>query len=286
MIRKYGLTGLIWSVIGLTGTGHCQIIMEHPAELQGIDIVEHLGQRVPGDLVFVDDQGRQVRLADYFATGRPVVLNLVYYNCPMLCNLVLNGVVTAMRDLDWVAGKQFEVVSVSINPRETAPLAAAKKQNYLTDLGRPEASAGWHFLVGEESQSKALADAVGFQFYYDTARAEYAHAAATFVLSPDGVITRYLYGIETDGRNLRLALLEASEGKIGSPFDKILLFCYHYDPDARGYVLLAGNVMKLGGLATVTALGLFLGSLWYRERRRRGKPAVPVTLLSGGKSHA
>lgn len=260
----------------LAQTGTAQVVLDSVPELKGVGITEHLGARIPTDLRFTDDHGKAVTLGEYFRDGKPVVLNLVYYQCPMLCNLVLNGVSTAASQLDWTPGNQYRMVAISINPRETFDLAAAKKGSYLHELGKPGSENGWSFLVGDSMQTKMLADALGWGYYYDTQSKEYVHAAATFVLSPDGTISRYLYGIEYEPRDLKFALMEASEGKIGSTLDRLILYCFHYDPDARGYVLFAQNVMKLGGVGAVMVLGLLLAVLWRRERvsRPHADPAL------------
>jgi protein SCO1/2 len=272
---------LVWPALALllapAASGvRAQVIEDHPKDLQNIDVVEHLGQKIPLDLKFTDDQGKAVKLADYFNHGRPVILNLVYYDCPMLCNLVLNGITEGVRQLPWTPGKEFQMVTISFNPRETYPLAAAKKANYLTDLGKPGAEAGWSFLVGEESQSKALAEAIGFKYFWDSTHQQYAHPAATYILTEDGTISRYLYGIEYSETNLRLSLLEASKGKVGSTIDKFILYCYHYDPSAKGYVVFAGNLMRIGGALTAILIGAFLAVLWRRERsaRRQARPVI------------
>ncbi len=249
--------------------GQAQALLDDPVELQGVGIEEHLGAQLPLDLTFVDQNGATVKLGDYFRDGKPVILNMVYYSCPMLCNLVLNGVTASVKEMDWIPGKEFRMLAVSINPRETFDLAGAKRASYLKDLGKVDAESGWSFTVGEESQSKQLAEVLGYHYYWDEKQKEYAHTAATFVITPDGKISRYLYGIEYNPKDLRFALLEASEGKLGSTLDRLILYCYHYDPLARGYVLFAGNVMKLGGAATVLLLGAFLGTMWRREQKQK-----------------
>lgn len=242
---------------------------ELPEELKRINVEEHLGEYIPLDLVFVNDAGERVMLGDYFNRGKPIVLVLAYYECPMLCNLVLNGLTDGIRELDWLPGQQFQVLTVSFDPSETSELASAKKKTYIEDLGKPSTADGWTFFVGEESQSRHLAEALGFQYYYDEASDLYAHPAVIFLLAEDGKILRYLYGIEFQPRDLRLGLLEASQGKIGSAVDRIILYCYHYDPDAKGYVMFASNVMRIGGIATLIVIMWVLGILWLRERRRR-----------------
>jgi protein SCO1 len=276
-------SSLVWSCLAVLLVGilaglpvQAQVLQDTVAELKGVTITEHLGDRVPLDLTFIDDHGQPVTLGDYFKAGKPVILNLVYFRCPMLCNFVMNGVADAAKQLPWSPGNEYRLVAISINPRETWDLAAAKKANYLHDLGKPGAENGWAFLVGDSTHSKALADALGWGYYYDKSTGEYVHTAATFVLTPDGRISRYLYGLTYPVKDVKLALLEASEGRIGSTFDRLILYCYHYDPDAKGYVLFAMNVMKLGGVAVVVLLGLLLAVLWHRERgrRREASPAI------------
>ncbi|HWR83690.1 MAG TPA: SCO family protein [Candidatus Deferrimicrobium sp.] len=253
-----------------------QVVLDQVPELQGVDVVEHLGQTIPLNLTFTDDAGRTVTLGDYFANHTPVLLTLGYYECPMLCNLVLNGVIEASKKLSWRPGQEYRIVTVSIDPLETSELAAAKKRNYIEKLGIAGADAGWAFLVGDESQSRALADAVGFRYVYDSTSGQYAHPAVIMLMSPDGKITRYLYGISFSERDLRLALFEASEGKIGSTLDRIILSCYHYDPNAKGYVLFATKLMRLGGAASLFVITVTLGTLWLRERRRLRRRTVWV----------
>ena len=263
---------IIVTIAGLVlmpSTVAAQVILDKAPELQGVGIEEHPGAQLPLDAKFLDQTGASVKLGDYFKDGKPVILNMVYYSCPMLCNLVLNGLTTAVKQMDWVPGKEFRMLAVSINPREGFSLASAKRANYLKDLGKAEAADGWSFTVGEESQSKRLADTLGYHYYWDEKQQEYAHTAVTFIVTPDGRVSRYLYGIEYDPKDLRLALMEASEGKLGSTLDRLILYCYHYDPLAKGYVLFANNVMKLGGAATVLLLGVFLGTMRWREQRQK-----------------
>lgn len=242
-----------------------QVAGYQPPELQKIDVVEKTGQTIPLDLVFTNDSGKQVTLSDYFNQGKPVVLVLAYYNCPMLCSLILNGLTEAAKQVSLEPGKDYTILTISIDPTETYDLAAAKKKNYMAQLSILDRPEGWTFFVGEKSQSKALADSLGFLYYYDEKKQEYAHPAVLHVLTGEGQISRYLYGIEFKPNDLKISLLEAAKGKIGNSFDKILLYCFHYDPDSKGYVVFAGNVMKLGGLLTIVILGLFLGLLWSKE---------------------
>jgi protein SCO1/2 len=187
----------------------------------------------------------------------------------MLCGLMLNGVVDGLAEMTWTPGVEFEIVTISINPLETPELAKAKKQNYMNRLERPAAARGWHFLTGRELEINRLAETVGFSYTYDPVSQEYAHAAAIFVCTPDGKVARYLYGIEYPAKRLKLSLLEATEGTIGSTLDQLILYCYHYDPTNRRYSPVAMNIMRVGGVTTVLILGISLGIFWFREWRRK-----------------
>lgn len=245
-----------------------------PLGLEGVGITEHLNEKIPLDLKFVDEDGRDVLLSDYFEGDKPVILTLNYYRCPMLCTLQLNGLIHALQELKWMPGQEFEVVTVSIDPTETPNLALAKKKNYMREYGKAGAGSGWHFLTGKNDNIKPLAEAVGFAYKWNPARKEWAHDAAFFVITPDGVVSRYLYGIEFEPKQVRLALLEASQGKIGTTFDRIILSCYVYDPNAEGYVLQAWSIMRWGGILTVIVLGVVLLAFWIRELRRKRQPAL------------
>ncbi|TFG38136.1 MAG: SCO family protein [Candidatus Aminicenantes bacterium] len=257
--------------ISATLPAAAQLADQLPPELEEVGIEEHLDAKLPLNLKFRDENGTVVTLGDYFDGERPVILTLNYYKCPMLCGLQLNGRLDGRMDLDWTPGQEFEMVTVSINPLETPALATDKKQNYMKRFGRPSAAKGWHFLTGSEPEIRQLASTVGFGYTYDRETGEYAHAAAIFLITPDGRIARYLYGIEYPQRRLRLALMEASAGEIGTTIDQLILYCYHYDPSSRRYSPVAMNIMRLGGGATVLVLGLTLGGYWLREARRRKK---------------
>jgi protein SCO1/2 len=219
-----------------------------------------------------------VTLGEFFDGKRPVVLTLNYFRCPMLCGLQLNGIVDGMEQMDWTPGVEFEMVTISIDPLETPELAKAKKENYLKRYQRPAAAAGWHFLTGRQRDIERLAETLGFHYTYDAESNQYAHPAVIFMATPDGRVARYLYGIEYPPKSLRLGLMEASEGKIGSPLDQLIMYCYHYDPSSRRYAPIAMNIMRLGGGATVLGLGLSLGMLWLREHRRRRHGGMESTL--------
>ncbi len=247
-----------------------QVIMDKPPrELQAVDVEEHLGEIVPLDLPFIDEMGKPVRLSEYFGKGKPVLLTMAYYKCPMLCTLVLNAAGQVAKDIAWNPGEEYQMLTISIDPSETPELAKVKKDNYLKFIGKPGIEDGWHFLVGSEANSKKIAEALGFKYYYVEEKKEYAHPAVAFVLTEGGKIARYHYGIQFKERDVRLSLVEASEGKIGSSIDRLILYCFHYDPSAKGYVLMATNLMKLGGLITVLILGGFLVMLWRKDLRKK-----------------
>ncbi len=242
-----------------------------PRAFEGVGVVEQPGTFIPRDLVFQDETGTDVTLGTYFDGERPVLLNFVYHDCPMLCSLVLEELTKTMQAMEWVPGVQFEVVTVSFSEKETPDLAARAKARYLARLDRPEAARGWHFLTGSLENIQALTGAVGFQYkWVEEAgeNGEYAHPTTLIFLSGDGKVTRYLHGMTYPPRDVRTALVEASEGKVGTTVDKILLYCFHYDPEAGSYVPYAANLMRLGGGVTVLVLGLLLFLLWRRERRR------------------
>lgn len=236
-----------------------------PAVFEGLGVDEQLGSTIPLDVVFRDERGREVAIGSYFESGRPVILNLVYHDCPMLCNLLLDGLTKTLREMVWVPGEQFEVVTVSFSPLEGPELASRQKEKYLASLGKPEASKGWHFLTGDEDSIQRLARSVGFEFRWVEEQQQYAHPATLIFLGKEAKITRYLYGLEFEPRNVRAALVEASEGTVGNTIDQLVLFCFQYDPDANSYVVHAINVMKLGGLLTLLVLGIGLVILWRRE---------------------
>jgi len=236
-----------------------------PAVLKNVGIDQHLDAALPLDLSFRNEAGESVQLGQYFGR-KPVILALVYYECPMLCTLTLNGLASALKVLSFNAGDEFDVVAVSINPLETPALAAAKKQAYLGRYGRPATANGWHFLTGDAAAIARLADAVGFRYVYVPEQKQYAHAAGITLITPQGRIARYFFGVEFAPRDLRLGLVEASENKIGSPVDQLLLYCFHYDPATGKYGAVAMNMVRLGGVVTVLALGTFMVVMLRRER--------------------
>jgi protein SCO1/2 len=236
-----------------------------PPHLQNVGIEQHLDAQVPADLAFTDDSGRAVKLGDYFG-HKPLILNLVYYNCTMLCGEALSGLTGAMQMVKFNVGDEFDVVTVSFNPQETPEIAAAKKQDYLRRYGRPGAASGWHFLTGPAESINALTKAVGFQYQYDAKSSQYAHATAIMVLTPQGRISRYFYGVDYPPKDLRMGLVEASQNKIGNAVDQVLLYCYHYDPATGKYGAIVNNILKLGAGLTIVLLGGLLLILFRLEK--------------------
>jgi len=250
-------------------------------ELEGVDVVEHLGDALPKAAAFRDTDGRPVKLGDYFDGKKPTLFVFAYHTCPMLCSLVLDAMVKSIGEISWTVGKEFDVVSVSIDPRDTPETATKKRAQVVGSYARAHGdTAGWHFLVGDEENVRKVTDAVGFKYRYDARQQQYAHPAAIYLLTPDGRLARYLYGITFDPGDVRLGLLEASQGRSISTTEKLLLFCYHYDPQGKHYAIVAMNVMRLGGAATVLALGGLLATMWARERRRRKQQ--PMTHSAAG----
>jgi len=238
-----------------------------PAQLQNVGIDQRLNEQVPLDLVFRDETGQTVPLRRYF-NGEPVILTLVYYECPMLCTQVLNGLESSLSLLTLDIGKQFNVVTVSFNPKETPELAAEKKRTYLETYNRPTAAEGWHFLTGDEDSIQSLASSVGFRYSKDPTTNLYAHASGIMVLTPEGKISRYFYGIDYPATDLRLGLVEASSGKVGTPVDQVLLFCYHYDPSKGKYTVLTMNLLRAGGIAILAAMAVGLLALRAMNKKR------------------
>lgn len=237
---------------------------EKPAVLRDVGFDQRLNEQAPLDLEFADETGKTVRLGDYFGQ-KPVVLVLAYYRCPMLCTLVLNGLAQAMHDMPLTPGKDFEVVTVSFDPRETPALAAAKKKTYVARYGRPGAAEGWHFLTGTAEPIRRLTEAVGFRYVYDAKKGQFIHASGVVVLTPAGKISRYFFGIQYLPRDLRLGLVEASGGKVGSPADEVLLYCFHYDPSLGRYTASILNFVRAGGVLTIVAV---VGMVWFLMRRK------------------
>jgi protein SCO1/2 len=292
------------TLVSLAVVGHAQAFPQTPSKpggatptdivpqpLVGIGIEEHPGAQIPKGLTFRDQDGKTVTLDDYFKDGKPVVLDLAYYDCPMLCSIVLNGLKDGLKQLAWQPGKEFHVVVASIDPRDDEAKAQKKRKSYLDAFGKPVGEKGWDFLVGpkptgkvdspfdpeeirsDDLHARELAKTIGFSYRWDDKTNQYAHAAGIFVFTPDGRLSRVLYGIQYSERDLRLALSEASAGKLGTTWDRVLLLCYHYDPNEHSYVLAGKRMMSAGGALTALLLGTFLVRLWRKEMQRH--PETP-----------
>jgi len=250
-----------------------------PPILSKVGITQNLNALVPPDVVFRDETGKSVRIGDFFG-HKPIVLSLVYFDCPALCTEVLNGELRTMKAISLDLGKDFDAVTVSFEPKDTPALAKAKRDVYAGQYGRPGAADHWHFLTGEQQSIEALTNAVGFHYAYDSSIRQYAHAAAILVLTPEGRIDRYFYGVIYPARDVRLGLVEASEGKIGTLTDHALLYCYQYDPMTGKYGVVVMNVLRAAGGLTVLILGIFMTMMFLRERKR----PVDVSPAAGAKA--
>ena len=239
-----------------------------PSILNDIGIDQHLGAQIPGEVRFKDDHGQDVTLGQYFNHNRPLILTLVYYKCPMLCTMVLNDLTRSLTAMNLTAGRDFDIATVSFDPSESPELAAAKKRQYLKQYRREAAEAGWHFLTGRQDAIQKLTQAAGFRYTWDARHQVYAHASGIIVLTPEGKIARYFYGIDYVPADLRMALVEASGNKIGSSTDQVLLYCFHYDPATGRYSLIISRVLQVACVLTVLALGSFITVMLHRERRR------------------
>lgn len=243
--------------------------------LEKVKVTEHLGDKLPLDLAFTDSTGKAVKLGDYFDGERPVVLAMIYYRCPMLCGLVLNGMTEAFKQMKMTIGEEYQVVVISFDPLETAELAAQNKRGYLAEYGRDTktVAAGWHFLVGEEKNIKQLAETIGFGYVWEPKTKQYVHKAAIQIVTPDGVLSRYLYNVQYDPKTVRLSLVEASDGKIGSTIDQFVLSCFHYDPETGEYTAQAMAIVRLSGIGTLILIGIVIGLWVVIGKKRRGRSA-------------
>lgn len=253
--------------------------------IQTVGVDQKLDAQISPDLTFKNEKGETVRLGDYFGK-RPIVLSLVYYKCPGLCTMTLNGVSTSLRPLTFTPGKEYDVLTVSFDPRDTAALAAEKKERYVKDFLRPgitakhdpaSVEAGWHFLTGDEANIAELCKTVGFRYSFDARTQQYAHASAIMVLTPSGKVSRYFYGLEYSTKDIRLGVIEAADEKIGTVTDSVSLFCYAYDPASGKYSLAVTRVLKVAALLTMLSLGSFVGLMLYRERRANRLAAAAPT---------
>jgi protein SCO1 len=269
--------GLLWCFAGPATVGAYEAKTDQPTfshqtltQLDGLEVQEKLSQKIDLQRTFIDENGQTVPLQNFFDGHRPVLMTMVYYSCPSLCNYHLNGLVETLKKLPGFLGREFQMVAVSMNHREDSDLAAAKKENYLKALGQPNVEGSWHFLTGTEANVGALANELGFRFRWDEVGQQYAHSAVAYVVTPQGVISRYLYGIEFSPQTLRLSLIEAAQGKVGNLVDQIMLFCFQFNPAKNKYTLYAYNIMRVGAVLTAILLAIFLVPVWLRERGRRG----------------
>jgi len=241
-----------------------------PRALDGVGIDQQLDRQLPLQLTFRDEFGRDVQFSSFFQTGKPVILAFVYYRCPMLCSQILTGLESSLKAVSFNAGRDFEVVAVSFDPKDTPEIAAAKRQMYVKRYGRPGTQNGWHFLTGDETNIRALTDAAGFHYKYDPSTEQFAHASGIMITTPDGRLSRYFYGVEYAPRDVRLGLVEASQNKIGTPVDQILLFCFHYDPSTGKYGALTMNLVRYAGATFVLICTAFLVIAFRKEKLTRG----------------
>jgi protein SCO1 len=264
-------------LLALTAIGSLPAVAQQiatPAILSKVGITQNLNAQIPPDLMFRDEAGNSARIGEFFGK-KPIVLSLVYFDCPALCTEVLNGELRTMKAIALDLGKDFDAVTVSFEPADTPALAKAKRDVYIGQYGRPGATDHWHFLTGEQQSIDALTNIAGFRYAYDSSIRQYAHAAAILILTPQGRIDRYFYGVQYPARDVRLGLIEASEGKIGSLTDQALLYCYQYDPMTGRYGVVVMNVLRAAGGLTVLLLGIFMAVMFLRERKRSsGVPPV------------
>jgi protein SCO1/2 len=252
---------------------YSRTIRDVPDAMKRAGFEQRHNAQLPLDTVLRNEKGESITLGSLF-DDRPVLLNFVYFNCPMLCNVILNSLCDTLKDIPFTPGVEYQIITVSFDHTEGHELAAAKKANYLEYLGKPEAAAGWHFLTGDEASIKALTEAAGFTFAWDEQRQEYAHASGIMLATPQGRLSHYFFGVMYEPRDVRLGLVDASAGKIGSPLDRVqLLFCYHYDPAMGTYSFAVFRVLKLGGILTIAALGLFMGISLAQEKKQRSLQA-------------
>ena len=271
---RHGASALVAASLAFTTAVQAEPVQapdrteEAPKRLQGVDVVEHLGERIPEGLSFKDQDGKAVTIGDYLHGNLPVILTFNYSSCPMLCSLQLTAFVTGLKELDFSASKQFRIVTVLLDPNETDESARRFRARYLAQYNRPGTEAGWSFLTGSEANIQALAKSVGFAYSYNEARREYVHPAALTLLSPEGKVARYLYGLQYPEKTLRLGLVEASEGRVGSSLDRLVLYCFHYDSSEGRYAPIAARIMQLGGAVSLVVLAGLLTILIRRDKKR------------------
>ena len=244
-----------------------QVTGQLDAVYQGIGVDQKLGDRIPSDVVFFNERGEQVQLSEYFDGERPVILTLVYHSCPMLCSVLMDGFTRALKELEWEPGSTYDIVTISIDPSDSYEVAREKKAHYVSQLGKGDVEDGWHFLTGSQESITAVTEAVGFRYKWLDDIEQFVHPAIITVLTPDATVSRYIQGLDFDPRDIRLALVEASDGAIAKAIDLVALYCLQYDPESNSYVAHASNLMRLGGFLTVLVLGAVLFTFWRRESK-------------------
>jgi len=244
---------------------------EQPKELKGVGITERLGQTLDLALIVRNEKGEQVPLSTYFNGKKPVLLSLIYFSCPGLCNFHLNGLTDALKQMDWNVGENFDIIALSFDSKETSDVAVKKKENYLKVYSRTGTENGWHFLTADENTVQKITESVGFQYKWDEQAKEWAHASAAVVMTPEGKIARYLHGIVFEPRDVKLSLIEAADGKIASLKEKLVWFCYKYDPHTSKYAIVASQVMKLGGGLFVLLMAAVLVPFWLRSKKEQAR---------------
>lgn len=274
-MKYVGLIAILSLLLQPVGS-FAQLNKQKPSNLKDVGVTEQLGEQIPLDLRFANAEGDSLTLKELFDDGKPVLLNPVYYECPQLCSMVKEAIFKGVDDLKWSPGTEYNIVTFSFDPSETTKLAAENKKRFLKKLDRENAENGWHFLTGNKKNIEQLIKAIGFDVR-KLQNGQYAHGAAIMFLSPDGMVTRYLYGLKFDEFNMRNALYEAADGNIGSTTDQVLLYCYQYDADANTYVPVAWRIMKVGGFATMIILGIFLSFMWMRHRYSNNEKQITDT---------
>lgn len=274
---KYtGLAVLVFIFFFYPDTAPAQLNTQKPQDMQDVGVEERLGKQIPLDLTFANSAGDSVTIRELMKDGKPVLLNPVYYECPQLCTMVKEAVFKAVDGLQWDPGKDFTIITFSIDSEEKTELAAKNKDEFVGRLNKPEAENGWFFLTGSKKNIRTLTDAIGFD-YKRLENGQFAHGAAITFLSPDGTIARYLYGIQFDPFNFRNALYESADGNIGNTVEQVLLYCYQYDANSNTYVPVAWRIMRIGGFATMIILGIFLGFMWFRYRNSKTNKQIERT---------
>ncbi len=274
-MRFIGLIAVL-SLLLHPGYALSQLNKQKPDNVQDVNITERLGEQIPLDLKFANAKGDTVTLQELFNDDKPVLLNPVYYECPQLCSMIKEAIFKGIKDLKWSPGTDYNIVTFSFDPDEKQALAAENKKRFVNKLDRNNVEDGWHFLTGNKENIDKLLDSVGFDIQ-KLENGQYAHGAAIMFLSPDGTITRYLYGLKFDEFNMRNALYDAADGNIGSAAEQVILYCYQYDADSNSYVPVAWRFMKVGGFATMIILGIFLGFMWVRHRYSNNEKQIKDT---------